>query len=99
MLLPTLVPETDEAEQKKLSKEDVRSCKSKHLEQVMPFTIARCALVVGDTSYDIVATAGSGMAAAGAWPAKLRNDALNDAAAVALNDEVTARVAVSRTRR
>jgi len=41
MLVPTLLPDTDEAEQERMGEEHGRIFKSKYLEQVMPFAAAR----------------------------------------------------------
>ncbi|VXC99894.1 HAD family hydrolase [Sphingomonas sp. 8AM] len=41
MLVPTLLPDTDEAEQEKLGEEHGRIFKSRYLEQVKPFAAAR----------------------------------------------------------
>ena len=162
MLVPTLLPDTDEAEQERLGEEHGRIFKLKYLEQVTPFAAARDLLVrvkdsgrqvvlassassgeldhyldlldardivglsttsddvektkpapdifatalkklspldasevivVGDTPYDVEAAAKGGIAAIGVRSGKFSDEALEDAGAVALYDDVAALLA------
>ncbi len=162
MLVPTLLPDTGEAEQERMGNEHGTIFKSKYLEQVNPFAAARDLLVrvensgrqvvlassassdeldhylelldareivsvsttsddvektkpapdifataleklsplnasevvvVGDTPYDIEAAAKCGIAAVGVRSGKFSDDALREAGAVALYDDVAALLA------